>query len=150
MHSLAIPCLLLGLFTCALTEPVKYEDCGNPEIGVLKELYVTPCPKEPCILKKGQTYLVNVTFVSNTNSQSSIAEANGIPLNVLIPFYIPEPDGCKSGITCPIKKGHTYSYISELPVMRVYPSMWMDMEWKLLNDENQDLFCWIIPVRIKS
>lgn len=129
---------------------MEYENCGDPEIGVLKELYVTPCPKELCILKKGQIYHVNVTFDSNTNSQNSIAKVLGEVLEIVIPLHIPETDGCKSGITCPIKKGHTYSYISELPVLHVYPSIRMEMEWKLLDGKNQDLFCWTIPVSIKS
>lgn len=135
MHSLVTLCLLLGLFTCALAESVKYKNCGDPEIRVLKELHVTPCPKEPCILKKGQTYHVNVTFGSNTNSQSSIPKVHGAILGILIPLHIPETNGCKSGITCPIKKGRTYSYISELPVMHLYPSIPMEMEWKLLDDK---------------
>lgn len=44
-------------------------------------------------------------------------------LHVDIPFPIPEPDGCKSGIQCPIQKGHSYSYLNKLPVKSEYPSV---------------------------
>lgn len=44
-------------------------------------------------------------------------------LHVDIPFPIPEPDGCKSGIQCPIQKGRSYSYLNKLPVKSEYPSV---------------------------
>ena len=48
---------------------------------------------------------------------------HGIVMGVAIPFPIPEPDGCKSGISCPIEKDKTYSYLNKLPVKSEYPSV---------------------------
>lgn len=56
-------------------------------------------------------------------SQGSKARVYGEMLHVDIPFPIPEPDGCKSGIQCPIQKGHSYSYLNKLPVKSEYPSV---------------------------
>lgn len=56
-------------------------------------------------------------------SQGSKARVYGEMLHVDIPFPIPEPDGCKSGIQCPIQKGHSYSYLNKLPVKTEYPSV---------------------------
>lgn len=56
-------------------------------------------------------------------SQGSKARVYGEMLHVDIPFPIPEPDGCKSGIQCPIQKGHSYSYLNKLPVKNEYPSV---------------------------
>lgn len=56
-------------------------------------------------------------------SQGSKAKVYGEMLHVDIPFPIPEPDGCKSGIQCPIQKGHSYSYLNKLPVKSEYPSV---------------------------
>lgn len=50
-----------------------------------------------------------------------------------IPFPIPEPDGCKSGIQCPIQKGHSYSYLNKLPVKSEYPSVSMQAAGQLLS-----------------
>lgn len=58
-------------------------------------------------------------------SQGSKAKVYGEMLHVDIPFPIPEPDGCKSGIQCPIQKGHSYSYLNKLPVKSEYPSVSM-------------------------
>lgn len=39
-----------------------------------------------------------------------------------MPFSLPNPDGCKdSGITCPIKAGQKYTYMSHLPILSSYP-----------------------------
>lgn len=48
---------------------------------------------------------------------------HGIVMGVPIPFPIPDPDGCKSGINCPIQKDQTYSYLNKLPVKAEYPSV---------------------------
>lgn len=150
MHSLAWPVLLLGLFACARAEPVKYANCSEPMVGFLKELHVDPCPKWPCILKKGETYSINTTFISNTNSENCTAVVAGIIMEMPVPFPIPEPNGCKSGIACPIQKGNTYSYLNKLPVKKEYPSVSVVVQWKLLDDKERPLFCWRIPVHIES
>lgn len=111
---------------------------------------VNPCPTQPCKLHKGQSYGVNVTFASSTQSQSSKAVVHGIVLGVSIPFPIPEPDGCKSGINCPIQKDKTYSYLNKLPVKNEYPSIKLVVQWELQDDKDQRLFCWQIPVQIES
>ena len=48
---------------------------------------------------------------------------HGIVLGVPVPFPIPEPDGCKSGISCPIQKDKSYNYVNKLPVKSEYPSV---------------------------
>ncbi|XP_004612341.1 NPC intracellular cholesterol transporter 2 [Sorex araneus] len=149
MSSLAAAFLLLGLFASALAEPVNFKDCGSAT-GLIKEVNVSPCPSQPCKLHKGQSYSVNATFTSNTDSQNSTALVHGILLGVAIPFPIPEPNGCKSGITCPIQKGQTYSYLNKLPVKSEYPSIKLVVKWELQDDKHQSLFCWEIPVQIDS
>ncbi|XP_005409451.1 PREDICTED: epididymal secretory protein E1 isoform X2 [Chinchilla lanigera] len=149
MRVLAAALLLLVCLAAGRAERVQYKDCGS-EVGVIKEVNVNPCPTQPCELNKGQTYSVNVTFTSNTQSTNSTAFVHGILFKVPIPFPIPEPDGCKSGITCPIQKGKTYSYLNKLPVKSEYPDIKLVVKWELLDDKNQNLFCWEVPVAIKG
>lgn len=66
-------------------------------------------------------------------SQGSKARVYGEMLHVDVPFPIPEPDGCKSGIQCPIQKGHSYSYLNKLPVKSEYPSVSMQAAGQLLS-----------------
>ncbi|XP_053457401.1 NPC intracellular cholesterol transporter 2 [Nycticebus coucang] len=141
--------VLLALSTAAQAEPVQFKDCGSV-VGVIKEVNVSPCPTLPCQLNKGQSYSVNVTFTSNTPSKSSKAFVHGIILGASVPFPIPEPDGCKSGITCPIQKDKTYSYLNKLPVKSEYPCIKLTVQWELHDDKDQSLFCWKIPIQIKD
>ncbi|KAM8783876.1 NPC intracellular cholesterol transporter 2 [Rhynchonycteris naso] len=149
MRFLAAAFLLLALSACALAEPVHFKDCGSG-VGVIKEVNVIPCPVQPCHLQKGQSYTVNVTFTSSTQSQGSKAVVHGIVLGVAVPFPIPEPDGCKSGVSCPIEENKTYSYVTKLPVKNDYPAIKLVVQWELRDDKNQCLFCWEIPVQLEN
>ncbi|XP_068948320.1 NPC intracellular cholesterol transporter 2 [Petaurus breviceps papuanus] len=139
--------LLLTLGVVGLAEPVHFLDCGSV-VGKVQVVEVIPCPVQPCKLHKGESYSVNVTFISDVWSQNTTASVHGIIFEVEVPFPIPQPDGCKCGINCPIEKGKTYNYLNKLPVKKEYPSMKLVVEWKLLDDKLNLLFCWKIPVEI--
>uniref|UniRef100_A0A8C6XSY4 NPC intracellular cholesterol transporter 2 n=1 Tax=Naja naja TaxID=35670 RepID=A0A8C6XSY4_NAJNA len=116
--------------------------------GSILEVNVTPCPQIPCLLHKGQSYSVNVTFSSKIESQGSKAKVFGEIMLVDVPFPLEEPDGCKSGVKCPILNGHSYSYLNKLPVKSDYPSIKLLVKWQLSDDQGGLLFCWKIPVEI--
>ncbi|XP_064316448.1 NPC intracellular cholesterol transporter 2 [Phalacrocorax carbo] len=141
--------LALGAAVAVLAEPLRFADCGSKD-GTIQEVNVSPCPTQPCQLHKGTSYSINVTFASKIESQGSKARVYGEMLHVDIPFPIPEPDGCKSGIQCPIQKGRSYSYLNKLPVKSEYPSIKLIVKWELVDDQDQMLFCWKIPVQITS
>ncbi|NWU19857.1 NPC2 protein, partial [Dyaphorophyia castanea] len=141
--------LVLCAAATALAEPLRFVDCGSID-GSIQEVNVSPCPTQPCLLHKGTSYSINVTFASKIESQGSKAKVYGEMMRVDIPFPIPEPDGCKSGIQCPIQKGHSYSYLNKLPVKSEYPSIKLIVKWELVDDQDQMLFCWKIPVQITS
>nr|XP_020649535.1 epididymal secretory protein E1 [Pogona vitticeps] len=140
---------LLAACSAVLAEPIRFVDCGSKD-GSITEVSVTPCPSEPCVLHKGDSYSVNVTFSSKIDSQGSQAKVYGEMLHVDIPFPLDQPDGCKSGISCPIQKDHSYSYLNKLPVKSEYPSIKLVVKWELLDDQGQPLFCLKIPVQITS
>ncbi|XP_070610963.1 NPC intracellular cholesterol transporter 2 [Erythrolamprus reginae] len=141
--------LLLAVGSGVLAEPVKFVDCGSKDGNIL-EVNITPCPTLPCLLHKGVSYSVNVTFSSKIDSQRSTAKVYGQVMLVDIPFPLEEPDGCKSGIKCPILSGHSYSYLNKLPVKSEYPSIKLVVKWELFDDHEGMLFCWKIPVEITS
>ncbi|KYO37201.1 NPC intracellular cholesterol transporter 2 [Alligator mississippiensis] len=141
--------LLVVLAAGARAEPLRFLDCGSKD-GNIQEVNVTPCPTQPCQLHKGGSYSINVTFSSKIESKGSKAKVYGEMLHVDIPFPIPEPDGCKSGIQCPIETGHSYSYLNKLPIKSEYPSIKLIVKWVLLDDQEDMLFCWKIPVQITS
>ncbi|XP_060118659.1 NPC intracellular cholesterol transporter 2 [Heteronotia binoei] len=141
--------LLLAAGCAVIAEPVNFLDCGSKD-GNIKEVNVSPCPTQPCELRKGDFYTINVTFSSKVDSQGSQAKVYGEVLHVPIPFPLDQPDGCKCGIQCPIQTGHSYNYLNRLPVKTEYPSLKLVVKWELLDDQDQMLFCWMIPVQITS
>uniref|UniRef100_A0ACB8G595 Uncharacterized protein n=1 Tax=Sphaerodactylus townsendi TaxID=933632 RepID=A0ACB8G595_9SAUR len=168
MWALALP-LLLAAGCAVVAEPVRFLDCVLPVLidnasylsklcpwfqrdGSIKEVNVSPLPHlgNPCMFHKGDSYTVNVTFSSKIDSQGSQAKVYGELLHVPIAFPLDQPDGCKCGIQCPIQTGHSYVYLNKLPVKTEYPSLKLVVRWELLDDQNQMLFCWRIPVQIVS
>jgi len=141
--------LLFSLITLTCAEPVKFVDCGST-VGKVSVVDITPCPKQPCQLHKGQSYAVNVTFSSEVESQTSKAIVHGVIAGVPIPFPIPIEDGCQSGIACPIQKQKSYNYVNQLPVKPAYPSIRLLVEWELRDDSSKDLFCIKFPVQLVS
>ncbi|MBN3292212.1 NPC2 protein, partial [Polypterus senegalus] len=139
----------LSLIVVCNAEPIKYADCGS-KVGKIASVDILPCPTQPCILQKGKTYSVNVTFNSNVNSETSKAIVHGIIAGLPIPFPIPIDDGCKSGIQCPMNKDQIYNYINELPVKPEYPSIKLVVQWELKDQTNTDYFCFRFPVEISS
>ncbi|XP_063295655.1 NPC intracellular cholesterol transporter 2 [Pelobates fuscus] len=139
--------LAVCLLPTVLAEPLVFKDCGCTE-GTIITVDVSPCQMQPCHLVKGQTYTVNATFTSKEDSDSCTAVVHGILGIVPVPFPIPQPDGCKSGISCPIKSGQTYSYVTKMPISTKYPSLEVVVQWQLKDSSGKDLFCWAIPVKI--
>ncbi|XP_040190456.1 NPC intracellular cholesterol transporter 2-like isoform X2 [Rana temporaria] len=137
----------LTIFAVAVGELLDFHDCGR-EKGRLLTVDMSPCPKKPCRLVRGRTFTVNVTFTSGEVTPYCKASAYGLVLGIGLPIPLPEADGCKSGVVCPLKEGATYNYLSELPIKAEYPKVVLDILWNLKDAEYKDLFCWIIPVRI--
>jgi hypothetical protein len=45
----------------------------------------------------------------------------GIIAGVQVPYALPEADGCKVGLSCPITAGTTYTETEIFPVLKEYP-----------------------------
>lgn len=47
----------------------------------------------------------------------------GIISGVPVPYVLPQPDGCKLGLTCPLQAGLTYTEDAVFPVLKEYPTV---------------------------
>jgi len=141
--------VLLCLIGLSCAEPVKFKDCGS-DAGTVTLVNISPCPTQPCQLKKGGSYSVNVTFSSGVQSKTSKAVVHGVIAGVPVPFPIPNEDGCTSGIQCPIQQTQVYNYLNTLPVKTDYPAIKLVVKWELRDDSSKDLFCILFPVQIVS
>ncbi|KAM4662600.1 NPC intracellular cholesterol transporter 2 isoform 2-T2 [Discoglossus pictus] len=89
--------LAVSVLPAILAEPLVYKDCGC-QTGKLINVDISPCPDQPCHLVKGGTYTINVTFTSEEDADSSLAQLYGVTTVIHVMFHIPEGDGCKSVI----------------------------------------------------
>ncbi|KAJ8984496.1 hypothetical protein NQ317_014586 [Molorchus minor] len=88
-------------------------------------------------------------FFSGEDSEVLKADVHGVILGVPWPFELPNSDGCvDSGITCPIKAGQTYKYVTTLPIKSEYPRVTVDIKWELKNKDDKDIICAMIPSKI--
>ncbi|XP_028995077.1 NPC intracellular cholesterol transporter 2-like [Betta splendens] len=137
---------LIG-FTCV--EMTVFKACPSSS-GKVVSVDIVPCNTVPCQLHKGESYTVNVTLSSDVDSNGCTAVVHGVIAGIPVPFSIPNSDGCKSGIECPVQKGRNYNYVATLPVKTDYPSISLTVKWELTDDSKEDLFCIMFPVEIVS
>ncbi|XP_013400008.1 epididymal secretory protein E1 [Lingula anatina] len=150
MNYVLIYCVVLGIFLQSAY--ARYTSCGG---GKLITVAVDSCPDlkndstAPCELKRGTNVTMSVTFSSVKDSKKLNAVVHGIIAGVPVPFPFDHPDGCdKSGITCPISTGQTYTYKAVLAISSSYPSIECSVKWELQDDNHDDEFCLVILVKI--
>ncbi|XP_055925694.1 NPC intracellular cholesterol transporter 2 homolog a-like isoform X2 [Argiope bruennichi] len=128
----------------------KFTDCGSTT-GQVTGVQVTDCPDsaDTCILKKGTTKGITISFTSKGASNSAKAVVHGVIAGVPLPFSLKNPDGCKSGISCPVKNGQSYTYSNQLLIRNSYPAVGVTVRWEIQDDNGRDLVCVEIPCHIQ-
>ena len=141
--------LLLCLFAISCAEVINFKDCGSVQ-GKVHSVEVIPCRHEPCFIRTGDDYTIQVSFTSLVQSQTSKAKAYAMLSFGPRRIQIPEPDGCKSGIKCPIEVGNPLLYKATLNVPSIFPYAKGEVKWRLRDDSKKNLFCIEFPVEINS
>jgi len=144
-----ILCLVLSVLF-AIANATTFTDCGSTS-GEVKSVDVTNCPdsEEVCKLERGKSAGITINFVSKCESKSLKAVVHGVIHSVPMPFPIPNPDACKSGVTCPMKNGETYTYTNNLNIRNSYPAISVTVRWELQDDQTKNTVCVEIPAVIK-
>ena len=144
----AVHAILFALFCVSVVhcQKARYKDCGS-QVGKIEELDVYPCTQFPCILKKGHSYTINVTFTITENTDQSFAKVYGIIAGAKVPFPLAHTNACEggvSGLDCPLKSGSKLTYTATLPIKELYPSIKVLVQW-LLTDKadgaGNKIFC---------
>ncbi|XP_050049261.1 NPC intracellular cholesterol transporter 2-like [Dermacentor andersoni] len=144
---LLLAALTLSAVACALGD---WPQCASPD-GTIVNFHVDGC-KQPdtCVLKKGTLANVTIAFNSKVASKGVNVKVHGVIHEVPLPFPLPQPDACQSGVACPIKPQGSYTYRGSFPVKSSYPSISLNIRWELVDDHGNDLVCQLIPVSISS
>ncbi|CAH1262481.1 NPC intracellular cholesterol transporter 2-like [Branchiostoma lanceolatum] len=133
----------------ATSDNVVFKDCGS-KMGAISTVNVTPCPNEPCLLKKGSNISVEVTFSTKEEVTKASTGVYAVLLGQKLPFpNFPYPDGCKdSGLSCPLKSGGTFKYNSTLHVDSDYPTVKVVVWWQLTDQNGDMVYCFEVPAQI--
>jgi len=139
---------LIMLVACSTA--TKFKDCGSKK-GEVTSVDVSGCPDaaDTCDLVRGSKPAITINFQSKTDSTKVTAVVHGVIDSIPLPFPIPQPDGCKSGLSCPLTNGQSYSYSNAINVRRSYPPLAVTVKYELRDDSNSDIVCVNIPSHIK-
>ncbi|XP_063978098.1 NPC intracellular cholesterol transporter 2 homolog a-like [Diachasmimorpha longicaudata] len=136
-----------------LVSAAKFRDCGSA-VGKYTSVTISNCgaSDSECILTRGSNATIEISFNTDESADAVTAVVHGIVASVPMPYPISHPDACANpdtGITCPLKKGGSYSYRKTFPVLAQYPKVRVQVKWELQNEKMQDIICILIPAKIQ-
>lgn len=138
-----IACLAL-----VVADKVPFKDCGSKE-GKIGDVYITPCPAEPCEFKKNNRVNVSVDFTAGVEIKNATNKVYGIIAGVKVAF--PQPAAACDDMSCPVKQGATVRYNNSVFVNPSYPKLKLVVQWEVVDSETgQMVFCFMVPVQIVS
>ena len=152
--------LTIILFHFANSITVPTTNCGPKNAPIkINSVEISPCSKNPCTMKKGDTYNIEINFTSYVESKVLKSKVCGKPdFFVCIDFPLPVTDACSeigdsknmNMNKCPLEKNKDYIYKTKMPIDPKYPSMDLVGKWKLLGDSNRELSCFMMHVLIRD
>ncbi|KAK3867164.1 hypothetical protein Pcinc_027346 [Petrolisthes cinctipes] len=124
--------------------------CGGVAQVNTADVVITGCKGHTrCIFKKNTFASIQLPFTLNQEFPSVTAKVYGVIAGVKIPFPFPHSNACaNSGLQCPLTPG-SYSYTSKLLVQPAFPSLDVDVEWHLVDGNNQEIVCIRFPVALQ-
>jgi hypothetical protein len=119
----------------------------------INKLTVSGCSTLPCTLIKGTNVSIDVDFTMNSNAsaQTATTVVHGVLHDVEIPYPTDYKDACATtNLKCPLKPSSESVYEAMLSIKEAYPSLELYVKWELQDQGEKDIFCFMIPVIIKS
>lgn len=132
--------------------PVK--SCGNGK-PVPSAVYFGGkdhfCTKAPCILKRGKTAVSEIEFVSPINSRTITPKAVTKVFGLKIDLDLGVKAASACGLLqhgCPIVRGNRETFKLIKPVEKNARAGTADVEYSLLGDDNQTIFCYKLKTSV--
>lgn len=137
----------LGL--AGITTGSPFTDCGSVN-GQVSSVTVSNCPEgqTECALTRGTDADITIKFSSKEESKTLKAVVHGVIAGVPIPFRLPQSDACKTGVSCPLESGESYTYSNKLSIKNSYPPLAVRVRYELKDDNGADVICVEIPCKI--
>ncbi|KAK9719673.1 ML domain [Popillia japonica] len=140
--------VLKGLFfTACNATNVRSCDNGTPPPLSTE---ITDCRIMPCNILRGTTVMLDTIFQNYRYTETTRPRAVAFDLEEPIDLPLPQEDGCEgfTNIRCPLDPGDRVRYHFELDVNALYPMTSFALIFSLLDDGEQEIFCFEVDVQL--
>ncbi|KAK9719675.1 ML domain [Popillia japonica] len=139
--------IVAGLAFASSDAPVT--DCKNG-VSLPLQTQISGCEQAPCVVKKGSTVVLNLTFRAPYYIEELRPEAVAIISGISIIYPVAEPDGCKSLVnsTCPINADEIVHYQLQVPILSSYPTVSGRIKFTIYDEFNKGVTCFVVAARI--
>ncbi|XP_055587453.1 NPC intracellular cholesterol transporter 2 homolog a-like [Uranotaenia lowii] len=139
------------LLPIAFADVIPVLKCGEnvPEPVAVN---IEGCSQIPCELGRGKdaVALVDFTVGSPVTALKPLVHAKA--LGVTVPFVLPEDrqDACQwlQGTRCPLSAQEDVRYELRLPVQQAYPAIAVEVELKLVDQDEQVVSCFKVQAKV--
>ncbi|XP_048734439.1 NPC intracellular cholesterol transporter 2-like [Ostrea edulis] len=142
MDTMTRAIILAAVLCSATADVITFKDCGSVT-GTVNQVEFTPCPSEPCQVKKGDNATLKVELTPKVDSTKYTSVLHGIIGGVPVPF--PLQNGLVSG---PISINTKITYSNFLMVLPSYPKVSLLAKLEIRDDNDKDLVCFVWPIQI--
>lgn len=142
-------------FSSVVGTRIKFSKCPEEtqSFGTVVSVDITPCPSDPCVLKKGSVVNGTVAFKSQEQiTNASLIKVYGkLPSLSWLPFPLDQPKACTGhGLECPLKPNVEYKAVISLEIKTMYPSTQLIAKMEMLDQNGKYVFCFEFPAKIES
>lgn len=113
---------------------------------------ISGCDKPPCQLIKGIDVIVKVQFIASKSSSTLTPRVSTKVIGLSIPYGLPheQQNGCDhlTDTRCPLDANEYATYILTMPILRIYPSIGIEIQLELLNDQKESMFCFSVDCKV--
>ncbi|CAL1285797.1 unnamed protein product [Larinioides sclopetarius] len=141
--------LTVLLVVAVQVSATKFQDCGSKSQVISVDFEGCTGSDIICTLDRETTQNITIKFTSEDESKSVGVVVYGQILDFFLPFEVKQPDGCKSGISCPVSDGANYSYHGSVDMKELSPQADAIVEWYLKDDTYDNTVCVQILCKIE-
>ncbi|XP_055523107.1 uncharacterized protein LOC129717271 [Wyeomyia smithii] len=142
--------ILLVLVPLAFADVVPVKEC---KAGALPfSVDIVGCTKLPCDLPRGEEVVANVDFSPEAEVTELRPVVFATALGITVPFVLPNDrqNACDwlEGSQCPLSAGEDVRYVLRLPVEKSYPTIPVDVELQLVDQNDQFVSCFRVQAKV--
>ena len=146
--------ILVLAFVSTILAQTPVKPCGNGKI-LPKAVYFggrqSFCSQPPCILKRGKTGITEIDFTSPINTKTIMPKATAKVFGMTIDLKLGVTPASACALLqkgCPLRKGDLTSIKIAKPVEKSAMVGTADVEFSLVGDNNQSIFCYKLKTTV--